>query len=260
MRVFGILALVTALTCNAQEPAPPPNNAPSQPAPANPQPSSVPAKQSVTVPQGTRIPLVLTTPINTRTTHAGDSVRAETAFPITISGQLVIPTGTYLEGQLTSVHRPNSSNRSAFQMRFTRLIFPSGYAVPLPGATAQARLAHPGSTSPAERPVASASDVYSRGQYQSYRLLTAKFSPSAEPQQSPPPPVLPPLPQVGPSRGAIIGASVGGIAAVLITTLVIAHHHQNQNDIYLDAGSQIELILEAPLTLDAESIAAASTT
>src|ERR1700676_3589649 len=130
MRVFVIFALVTVLTCNAQEPAPPNNpppgahvlqdllepGQPSQPVPENAQePSPLPAKQSVTVPQGTRIPLVLTTPINTRTTHAGDSVRAETAFPITISGQLVIPAGTYLEGQLTAVHRPTSSTLPHFK-------------------------------------------------------------------------------------------------------------------------------------------------
>ena len=29
--------------------------------------------------------------------------------------------------------------------------------------------------------------------------------------------------------------------------------HQNQNDIYLNTGSQIELVLQVPLTLDAES-------
>jgi hypothetical protein len=262
MRVFVIFALITVLTCNAQEPALPTNpppaaqvlqdllepGQPSQSVPENAQESSPPpAKHSVTVPQGARIPLVLTTPINTRTTHTGDPVRAETAFPITISGQLVIPAGTYLEGQLTAV--------PAFQMRFTRLIFPSGYAVPLPGATAQAKLAHPATNSPIAHSSASSRNINSRRQMQSYRLQPAAFPLSAGPQQPPPPP---PLPQLGPSRGEIIGIGIGGLAAVIIATVLVARHHQNQNDIYLNAGSQIELILQAPLTLDAESIAAAS--
>jgi hypothetical protein len=61
---------------------------------------------------------------------------------------------------------------------------------------------------------------------------------------------------VGPSQGVIIGAAVGGLAAILVIGLIVGHHRHN--DLYLDAGSKIDLILEGPLTLDAASVAAAT--
>ena len=281
MRVFVVLALLAALACNAQEPsqqAPPPPTptyAP-QDIPTPPQPSPAPeslqqatpaAPQLISVPQGTRIPLVLTTPINTHSTHPGDSVRAQTSFPVAVANQLAIPAGTYLEGQITAVHRPNSSNQPAFQMRFTRVIFANGYAVTL-GATASAKLHQPrtlgphvyalafpesAASSPRFHTLALTNDDYDSGASNAPKLLSAAYALPGEPQQLPPPA---PLPQVGPSKGLIIGLSVGVLAAVLVTTAIIAHHHHN--DLYLDAGSKIDLILENSLTLDATQVANAT--
>jgi type IV secretory pathway VirB10-like protein len=223
-----------------------------------------PAAQAfLTIPQGTRIPLILTAPINTHSTHAGDAVRAQTSFPVSVHDQLAIPSGTYLEGQITAVHRPNASNRPAFQMRFTRLIFASGYAVPLTGATAEAKRYAPPSRGPqvqqavsrgnseeSDRQV-SAATFKSGDDTSRYQPISASYALPAAAAQQPPP-----LPKLGPSKGEVIGISVGVLAAVLIVGLVVAQHHHN--DLYLDAGAPIEMILQSPLTLDASQIAAAS--
>ncbi|MGA2813503.1 MAG: hypothetical protein ABSG16_19040 [Candidatus Acidiferrum sp.] len=295
MRVFLAMALLTVLTCNAQEPpaqpAPQPaptyasqdgpDARPSQPHPANaPRQGSVEQPQTtarfITVPQGTRIPLVLTTPIDTHATHSGDSLRAETSFPVTVYNQLAIPAGTYAEGQMISVHRPNSSNRPAFQMRFTRLIFANGYAVPLLGATAEARLADAPSTLPVARGNKADSDGEPGGgssadlsdlnalafthdggdpdEVHTFDLGPAAYVFAGEPQQTPPQP--PPLPHVGPSKGLIIGIALGSLAGLFAIFAIAAHHHHN--DVYLDAGSKIDLILQNPITLDATSVAGAA--
>jgi hypothetical protein len=299
MRVFVAMALLAALTCNAQEP--PTQPAPQQPAPtyapqdgpdAGPpqsSPATTPRQGSVqqspptasfiTVPQGTRIPLVLTTPIDTHSTHSGDSVRAETSFPVTVYNQLAIPAGTYAEGKITSVHRPNSSNRPAFQMRFTRLIFANGYAVQLSGAIAEARLADVPSTFPvASSNTANPNDEPGSGssvdlsdlnalaftgdgsdaeEVRMWDLTPVAYAFAAEPQQTPPqPPPLPPLPHVGPSKGLVIGIGLGSLAGVFAIFAIIAHNHHT--DVYLDAGSKIDLILQSPVTLDASSVAAAA--
>jgi hypothetical protein len=297
IRLFVIVAFLTSQTCYAQEPeqqtAPPPapTYAPQdmpvqtpQSAPQSPQSTAVQqpvppagASGSITVPQGTRIPLVLTTPINTHSTHPGDAVRAETSFPVTIDTQLAIPAGTYAEGQITSVHRPNSSNRPAFQMRFTRLIFANGYAVQLSGATAEAMLANPAAAvqvgndeanaepnpaAPADLPdinaLAFAGDGSNPDEVHSFSLTPVAFAFRAEPQQTPVPPTLPPLPKVGPSKGLVIGIGLGVLAGVLVITAIVAHHHPT--DLYLDAGSKFDLILQSPLTLEAASIPPASAT
>ena len=89
----------------------------------------------VTVPSGTRIPLTLKQGVNTKSARPGDPVYAQTAFPITRDNQIVIPAGTFVQGQVDRVVRPGRvKGRAELQMSFTSMIFPNGYTVILPGA------------------------------------------------------------------------------------------------------------------------------
>jgi hypothetical protein len=314
MRVFIALALFTALTWNAplagaQEPPPqtPPPAAPvyapqddAPPAqPNNPPPATVQQTlpltgQTINVPPGTRVQMVLTTPINTHSTHVGDAVRAQSSFPVTIGTQTAIPAGTYAEGQITAVHRPNSSNRPAFEMRFTRLIFANGYAVNLSGAAVASLMNSSAAAVVAastEKPTSGTvalntasddvtslvtsdvtSDVTSEvidltsldpngdgsdlNDVTTLSVTPASFA-FAEPAQTlPQPPPPPPLPKVGPSKGVFVGLGLAGLAAVLLIALAINHGHHS--DLYLDAGSKFDLTIQSPLSLDASSVAAAA--
>ena len=94
-----------------------------------------PPVPDITVPSGTKIPLTLKQGINTKSARPGDPVYAQTAFPIIENNQIVIPAGTFVQGEVQSVVRPGRvKGRAALQMSFTSMIFPNGYTVMLPGA------------------------------------------------------------------------------------------------------------------------------
>jgi hypothetical protein len=307
MRVFAIVAILMILPGWAQQPAQPPEllapgvpplaemeqladdtqltETPQAPEakPASSLPpvyasqdagSPMPANQTVTVPAGTKIPIMLTTPINTATSHAGDPVRAQIAFPVSVANTMAIPLGTYVEGKLVSVKRPKSGNRFAFQVQFTSMVFSNGYSIVLSGANSSAQLTNVSKSfsvasspenqggRPDERNVENLEvnyldDLNNPDEVRTFDASPVALAFFAEPQQFPQPPPLPPLPKIGPSRGAIIGIAVGAIAAVVITAIAIAHHGGN-NDVYLEAGAKIDLILQLPLSLDANSVAAAT--
>jgi hypothetical protein len=52
------------------------------------------AQPVLTVPAGTRVALKLISPLSTSISRAGDTVRAETAFPVAVGARVPIPTGT----------------------------------------------------------------------------------------------------------------------------------------------------------------------
>src|SRR5512135_3527137 len=90
LSVLLLLALSVSLgwTAAPQEPA-----QPSQP-------------EEMIVPEGTVIPIVLTAYLNTRSSQVGDTVYADTTYPIWIQQRLVIPRGSAIRGTVTEVARP----------------------------------------------------------------------------------------------------------------------------------------------------------
>ena len=115
-----------------------PRNGVTTPAPKDP-----PPVQFVMVASGTKIPLTLKQAITTKSARPGDPVYAQTAFPITKDDQIVIPAGTFVQGEVQRVVRPGRvKGRAELQMSFTSMIFPNGYTVMLPGAVQNT----PGST------------------------------------------------------------------------------------------------------------------
>ena len=104
-------------------------------------PAAEPAKNlpdtpvRVTVPAGTRIPLVLKHAISTKSVRPGDPVYLQTNFPVAQDNRILIPSGTYVQGVVDSIKRPGRvSGRAELLMHFTTLIFPNGYTVTMPGA------------------------------------------------------------------------------------------------------------------------------
>ncbi len=94
-----------------------------------------PAAPAITVPSGTRIPLTLKQGVNTKSARPGDPVYAQTAFPFVRDNQILIPAGTFVQGQIERVVRPGRvKGRAELQMSFSSMIFPNGYTIILPGA------------------------------------------------------------------------------------------------------------------------------
>ena len=246
MRLIAMAGLLIASGCWAQETTPSPQQSPTQVQ----EPAAPPAqKEPLIVPAGTRIPLTLANPIRTKTARPGDAVRAATAFPVTVGTEEMIPPGTFVEGSLERVSKKDASGQPALQVHFTRIVFANGYAVALDGAMVQARASTPGNGSPG----VSAAGGQVAASTETGTGLSNAFAGGMGFQQPPTPPPLPPLP--GPHYGPIIGAAVGS-AAVGVLLAVFAHRHR-YDDALFDSGWQFEMVLQSPLVLDADKVAAA---
>ena len=107
---------------------------PGAPSPATaPAPSPAPAKGGqIQVPSGTHIPLVLHNAISTRSAKPGDPVYLETLFPIMANGQVVIPAGSYISGEVTESKRPGRvKGKGELAIKLTTMILPNSYMVNL---------------------------------------------------------------------------------------------------------------------------------
>lgn len=205
------------------------------PPPAEPQrPASSLPVSSVLVPAGTSVPLVLITPIRSKSSKTGDPVRARVAFPITVDDQVAIPSGSYVEGSIVSMAaRAAATGRSTVQIRFDRLLFANGYAVSLDaiGSQALVRMAAVGQL--------------------------AWLDPGPGPAGQTQTPTLPPLPSAGPSRGALVGIAAGSAGVIVVLSVITAHHRHHADSILFESGSQFRMVLQGPLSLDPVQVRAA---
>ena len=251
MFVQSITALMIASLTIGQTPLP---AAPDSSAPATqvaPAPSGQnvlpPAAQAIIVPTGTAVQLTLMSAVKSKSTHAGDTVRAVVAFPVTIGTALAIPAGTFVDGDVLQVTaRLKAGQQPSFRVHFTRLVFYNGYSVALNGENTQALVL----------PLDSSAPTNEVAELAPLRLPGSRFAMGEGQQQ---PPTLPPLPRVGPNPAVVGGAIGGGFAALVVLMLVLAHHSANNTDFLLyDAGWQFQMILDSPLTLDAAQVSAAA--
>jgi hypothetical protein len=211
------------------------------PLPAVQAPAPVSA-HTLTLTAGTAIPLTLISPIKKKSTTPGDAVRATVAFPIMAGMQVAIPAGSYVEGVVKTVTaRASDTQQPAVGIHFTRLVFANGYSVSLDANSTQAEDFAPrmGATGPELATLTPPAG--------SMGLFAQTSS------------TLAPLPQAGPPMGVVIGASLGGTAALLAILFAVGHHSQSKMDYVLfDAGWQFQMVLQSPLVVDAGQVAAAA--
>ncbi|HXC57964.1 MAG TPA: glycine zipper 2TM domain-containing protein [Steroidobacteraceae bacterium] len=95
--------------------------------------------RTLIVPAGTQLALSLTTELSTKSTKAGDVVRAELTSDVRVDGQVAIAAGTTVAGQVTNV--VSGSNKiggvPSLGMSFERLELPGGKDVPISGEITQ---------------------------------------------------------------------------------------------------------------------------
>jgi hypothetical protein len=198
-----------------------PTNTPAQPE-ADPPPP-------VIVSAGTKIPLTMKQGVTTKSARPGDPVYAQTAFPLTQNDQIIIPAGTFVQGEVRRVLRPGRvKGRAELQMSFTSMIFPNGYTVMLPGAVQNT----PGSNS-----------NKMKGQEGTIQGDSSKGKDAATIAAAT-------IPGAGigaladGSKGAAIGAASGGVlglATVLLT---------RGPEVQLATGDSVEMVIESSLDLD----------
>ena len=85
--------------------------------------SSSPGPTELVVPAGTKVPLALKHAVSTKSAREGDSVYAETTFPVVQDNRVLIPAGTYVQGRISHVQRAGRiKGRAEVLMHFTTLI------------------------------------------------------------------------------------------------------------------------------------------
>ena len=189
--------------------------------------SDVPVR--MTVPAGTRIPLVLKHAISTKSMRPGDPVYLETSFPVAQNNRILIPAGTYVQGVVDNVKRPGRvAGRAELLMHFTTLIFPNGYTVSLPGAVQGV----PGADNSKVKDNEGTIQADSQKGKDAATIARTTGTGAA----------IGGLASGG--KGAGIGAGAGG--AVGLATVLLSRGQ----DVRMEAGSTVEMELQRPLVLE----------
>ena len=236
---------ISPLPLFAQEPAPtasPQQTPRAAPAPVTRSLTSYPPDNRITIPAGTRVPLVLRNAVDTRTAKAGDSVYFETIYPIAVNNRIAIPMGTFVRGEILLAKRPGRiRGRGELRLALEQMTYPSGYTIEL--------RASPNSVDPntgsgvneqntIEGPSGSFGDATAV-------LLTAAGGAYIGTLSGA-------VSNDGPGKGALIGGGIGGmmgLVAVLAT---------RGPDARLPRGSMMDVVLDRPLLLDAALLPSAA--
>lgn len=105
-----------------------------QSVPARTEQDDTQAPTIVTIPAGTKVLLVLTSPLHTTSATAGSGVYSETAAAVVQDNHVVIPLRAQVQGAVESEQRPGRvKGRAQFLLHFTTLIFPNNYVVSIDG-------------------------------------------------------------------------------------------------------------------------------
>ena len=231
------LGLILAASCAwSQEAAPPP---------AVPSPTGATAAEpahAVEVPAGTRVLLALRSGVNTRSAQPGDGVYLSSTFPVIVGNEVAIPAGVYVQGIIDRVQRAGRvKGRAEVGMHFTTMIFPNGSVVSIPGVLNSV----PGASD--SKVKNNEGDVQQAG---SKGKDAGTIARGAETGAS--------VGAIGgaiggsPLAGAGYGALAGGAAGLIYTLLT------RGNDLNLEQGQTVEMVLQRPLTLQPANLAPGS--
>lgn len=247
LRGFLPAAMGISLACagvrvgSAQPPAQtqPSASSPAQAATA----SATPAKQTYVVPAGTKVLLQLRSAINTKSAKPGDGVYLTSTFPVVVGNRVMIPAGVYVQGVVDRVVRAGRiRGRAQLDMHFTSIIFPNNTVVEIPGVVNSL----PGAQQQTVKNDKEGT-IQERGDKGRHAGEVAKIA-------------VPTGATVGaigglgsghPLAGGIAGVGAGLAAAGLVSLFT------RGADVNIPAGTQVEMVLQRPLTLKPANLAAA---
>ncbi len=200
-------------------------------------PSVMPAATTdaaqLTIPSGTRVPLALKQSVSTKNAREGDAVYAVTTFPVVINERILIPAGTYVQGRISSVKRGGHvKGRAEVLMHFSTLIYPTGYTVVLPGAIENVPGAEKTSMKDEEGTIRQDSQTGEKAK----TVATAAGTGAVIGGLS------------NGVKGGLIGAGIGGGIGTAIGLF------SRGNDVRLEAGTTLEMVIQREVPLDANRI------
>jgi type IV secretion system protein VirB10 len=199
-----------------------------------PQVATTTAPSTVTIPAGTRVLMVLKSPLHTTSGTAGSGLYLETLYPVVQGNRVVIPAHTQVQGLVEANKRPGHVNRvSEFRFRFTTLIFPNNFVAPIAGVL---------------QSIPGAKNIRTHD-----KDGTLKPVDQAEKVVTPAAASAVAGAIIGAHRGFGIGLLPGaGLGAALGLGAVLL---KRGDEISLARGTSVEMILQAPLSLEQAQVA-----
>lgn len=206
-------------------------------------PASATAKKSYTVPAGTKVLLQLRSAINTKSAKAGDGVYLASTFPVVVGTRVMIPAGVYVQGVVDRVVRAGRvKGKAQLDMHFTSIIFPNGTVVEIPGLVNNLPGARRQSVKDdGEGTIEQQADKgRNAGEVAKIAIPTGGTVGSIG----------------GLAGGHPIAGGVAGIGAGLAAAGLVSLFTRGA-DVNIDSGTQVEMVLQRPLILEQENLAAA---
>lgn len=179
--------------------------------------------------------MVLTSPLHSTSGSAGSGVYLETLYPIIQDNKITIPAGTQVQGTVESSKRPGHFQRTAeFKLQFTTLIFPNNHMATINGALQSI----PGSRT--TRAHGSSGTLQTVDQTEKVITPVAAGGVTGA--------IFGSVEHIG--IGKFVGAGLGaglGLGGMLL---------KRGDAINLAIGVHVEMVLESPLLLEPEQVAA----
>lgn len=204
--------------------------------------AAAPAPKTFIVPAGTKILLELKSAVNTKSAKPGDGVYLTSIFPVTVGNRVMIPVGVYVQGVVDRVVHPDRGSRKAqLDMHFTSMIFPNGTVVEIPGVVDEL----PGAQKQTVQDDGEGT-IQQEGDKGRNAGETAKVA-------------LPAGGGIGtiggaqsghPLEGGLAGLGAGAAAVGLVSLFT------RNADLNIPSGTQVEMELQRPLSLEEENLAA----
>lgn len=234
---FVGFVLAAGLATGQQAPPPAGNNQPKlqtrEELAAPPQRAPVPVGKLWIMPAGTKIPIQLRQSLSTKDARAGDPVYAQTSFPVLVDGHIVIPAGTWVQGEVDSVKRAGRIKGTAeLQFHLTTLIYANGYSVNMAAAIDRV----PGTDTRMKEPDTVQHDPEKGKDLERVGDAAAKGG------------------MIGTAAGAITGdirgIGVGGMSGIAAGTLIALL--TRGTDVKFDTGTGVEIVLNHAIGIEAD--------
>ena len=219
-------------------PPPPPEGSSVQPAPKSVEVAPLPLNREavplplpdyVVIPEGTRIAVVLDTPLSTRITKTGDPVSFRTTDPLQLDDVLTLPPDTEISGKVLEARRPGGfGKQGVMRVRVEHIKLASGSSVPLVARLDSQDMDKQGRISADSNRGA---DLYTLAVWSAQGALLGS--------------------QVKGGKGAAVGAGAGAAIALII---LMANRGP---DLYLEPGMPFAVIIDQQVELAGTDVYAA---
>lgn len=198
------------------------------------------APKTYTVPSGTKILLQLRSSLNTKSARAGDGVYLSSAFPVVVGNRVMIPAGVFVQGMVDRVARAGRvKGKAQLDMHFTSIIFPNGTVVEIPGVVSGLPGASKQKVKDGEGTIEQDTDkTRNAGKTAEIALPTGATVGSI----------------AGLGAGHPLAGSFGGLGAGLAAVGIVSLFTRGA-DVNIEAGTQVEMVLQRPLILQEENLA-----